>query len=51
MSEETNEEINTIAEFMEKLNKVKEFVKYRILKKINILLICFIGDTVTKLIN
>lgn len=33
MSEETNEEINTIAEFMEKLNKVKEFVKYRILKK------------------
>lgn len=33
MSEETIEEINTIAEFMEKLNKVKEFERYKNLKK------------------
>ncbi len=31
MSEETNEEINTIAEFMEKLNKVKELERYNII--------------------
>ena len=33
MSEEKLEEINTIAEFMEKLNKVKEFERYKNLKK------------------
>lgn len=33
MSEEKLEEINTIAEFMEKLNKVKELERYKNLKK------------------